>query len=314
MQVTKSFIIITRKRRWVDIVWLCTKIQVTKNFYIINHKAERDKNILLSKIVIRWRRWWWWFYYYDDDDNDDDDDNNNDAAAADVENNSTYSTSHRNTERHSSRFFTVSSLCSKLFSTCTPISSRHSCVQIVCSTLGVHQRQHVCHMVWEDSSAIILTELKSHLFLVLFHLLKSSTNEGGEETRGWYHGGRRLSSDDSLHSPTVIPPSALDKPSIMKRYHRRRTCSQTSPHRSTTMVTLHDTWFVECQWWNDGWTVKTVVTWWSLASMIPAPEYLGEIPWLWAVENASYYSLKTQAPTETQTWVSGRCWVEKRTW
>ena len=25
----------------------------------------------------------------------------------------------------------------------------------------------------------------------------------------------------SLHSPTVIPPSALDKPSIMKRYHRQ---------------------------------------------------------------------------------------------
>ena len=29
--------------------------------------------------------------------------------------------------------------------------------------------------------------------------------------------------DDSFHSPTVIPQSALDKPSIMKRYHRRRT-------------------------------------------------------------------------------------------
>ena len=33
--------------------------------------------------------------------------------------------------------------------------------------------------------------------------------------RSWRH--------DSLHSPTVIPPSALDKPSILKRYHRRRT-------------------------------------------------------------------------------------------
>ena len=30
--------------------------------------------------------------------------------------------------------------------------------------------------------------------------------------------------------------------------------------RSTTMVTLHDSRFVECQWRNDGWTVKTVVT------------------------------------------------------
>ena len=27
--------------------------------------------------------------------------------------------------------------------------------------------------------------------------------------------------DDSLHSPAVIPPSALDKPRIIKRYHRR---------------------------------------------------------------------------------------------
>ena len=40
---------------------------------------------------------------------------------------------------------------------------------------------------------------------------------------GRYHGGRRPSSDDSFHSPTVIPPSVLDKPIIMKRNHRRRT-------------------------------------------------------------------------------------------
>ena len=38
-----------------------------------------------------------------------------------------------------------------------------------------------------------------------------------------------------IHSPTVIPPSALDKPCIMKRYHRRQTCSHTSP-RSPTVV------------------------------------------------------------------------------
>ena len=80
------------------------------------------------------------------------------------------------------------------------------------------------------------------------------------ETRGRYHGGRRPSTDDSFHSLTVIPPSALDKPSIMRRYHRQRTCSHTLPRRSPTMVTLHDTGFVECRWWNDSWTVKTVVT------------------------------------------------------
>ena len=69
----------------------------------------------------------------------------------------------------------------------------------------------------------------------------------------------------------VIPPSALDKPSIMKRYYRRRTTRWGVTARSPTMVTLHDTRFVECRWWNDGWTVKTVVTWRSSASMIPAP-------------------------------------------
>ena len=80
-----------------------------------------------------------------------------------------------------------------------------------------------------------------------------------DSTWGRYHGGRRPSSDDSFHSSTGIPPSALDKPSIMKHYHRRRTCRHTSPRRSPTMVALHDSRFVECRWWNDGWTVKTVV-------------------------------------------------------
>ena len=76
---------------------------------------------------------------------------------------------------------------------------------------------------------------------------------------GQYHGGRRPSSDDSFHCPTVIPPSALDKPSIIKRCHHRQMYIHTSPHSSTTMLTLYDTQFVECQWWNDGWTVKTVI-------------------------------------------------------
>ena len=93
----------------------------------------------------------------------------------------------------------------------------------------------------------------------------------GLGTWGRYHGGRRPSSDDSFHSPTVIPPSALDKPSIMKRYHRRRTTRLGVTARSPTMVTLHDTRFVEFRWWNHGWTVKTVDTWRSSASMIPAP-------------------------------------------
>ena len=90
-------------------------------------------------------------------------------------------------------------------------------------------------------------------------------------SREWQIWSRRPSSDDSLNSPTVIPPSALDKPSIMKRYQRRRTTRWGVTARLPTMVTQHDTGFVECRWWNDGWTVKTVVTWRSSASTIPAP-------------------------------------------
>ena len=69
----------------------------------------------------------------------------------------------------------------------------------------------------------------------------------GGVIRGRYDGGRRPSSDDSFHSPIVIPSSALDKPSITKRYHRRRKCSHTSPRRSPMMITLHETRFVECR-------------------------------------------------------------------
>ena len=36
---------------------------------------------------------------------------------------------------------------------------------IICNTSSIHHVQHVvCHVVWMDSSAIKLTELKSHLF------------------------------------------------------------------------------------------------------------------------------------------------------
>ena len=118
------------------------------------------------------------------------------------------------------------------------------------------------------------------------------------ENWGWYHGGRRPSSDDSFHNQTVIPPSALDKPIIKKRYHRRRTCSHTSPRRLPTMVTLHDTRFVECRWWNDGWTVKTVVTWRSLASMIPAPGLLSSRSELWDGATCSLQSTPGVQRTE----------------
>ena len=47
-----------------------------------------------------------------------------------------------------------------------------------------------------------------------------------------------------LHSSTVIPPSALDKPSIMKRYHRRRTTRWGVTARSPTMVNA--SWYSVC--------------------------------------------------------------------
>ena len=99
----------------------------------------------------------------------------------------------------------------------------------------------------------------------------------------WTSGAGIMEADDrrvtSFHSPTVIPLSALDKPSIMKHYHHRRTTRWGVTARSPTTVTLHDTWFVECRWWNDGWTVKTVVIWWSSASMILAPGSVESVWW-----------------------------------
>ena len=74
--------------------------------------------------------------------------------------------------------------------------------------------------------------------------------------RGQYQGFRQPSSDDSFHSPTVIPPWVLDKPSIIKSYHYRQTTRRGVTARLPMMATLHDTRFVECPWWNDSWTVK----------------------------------------------------------
>ena len=61
-----------------------------------------------------------------------------------------------------------------------------------------------------------------HLGIRNVRLLMYKT-QGLNQLRARYHAGRRPSSDDSFHSPAVILPSTLDKPSIMKRYHRRRT-------------------------------------------------------------------------------------------
>ena len=124
-----------------------------------------------------------------------------------------------------------------------------------------HSRDCVSVASHADSSRLQCSKRSAPLACYCYDdVLSSKTRYLDLLMMGRYHGGRRRSNDDSFRSPTVIPPSALDKPSIMKGYYRRRTCSHTSPRRSPTMVTLHDTRFVECRWWNDGWTVKTVVT------------------------------------------------------
>ena len=98
---------------------------------------------------------------------------------------------------------------------------------------------------------------------------KETRQKGMDATLGYLSSGAGIMEADDRQMT-----SALGKPSIMKRYHRRRTTKWGVTARSPTMVTLHDTGFVECRWWNDGWTVKTVVTWRSSASMIPGPGYL----------------------------------------
>ena len=88
-----------------------------------------------------------------------------------------------------------------------------------------------------------------------------------------YHGGWLPSSEDSFHSLTIIPPSALDKPRIMECYLCRRVMRWGVTAHSPMMVTLRDTQFVEGWRWNDGRTVKTVIAWWSSTSMIPVPGF-----------------------------------------
>ena len=90
-------------------------------------------------------------------------------------------------------------------------------------------------------------------------------------TRGQYHGGRRPSSDDKFSHSNRHSTIGTRQTDIMKRYHHRPMMRWGVTARSPTMVTLYDTRFVECRWRNDDWSVKTVVTWRSTASMIPAP-------------------------------------------
>ena len=82
----------------------------------------------------------------------------------------------------------------------------------------------------------------------------------------------------------------------MKSYHRRQTTRLGVTARSPTMVKLHDTQFVQCRWWNDGWTVKTVVTW-SSTSTIPAPEVRTFCPRMSIQRSLSHMTVGAYTPS-----------------
>ena len=76
----------------------------------------------------------------------------------------------------------------------------------------------------------------------------------------WFGGVRSISGtgimeadDRQVTTVFTVQPSFHH---LLSTHDRRRTCSHTSPRRSPTIITLHDTGFVECRWWNDSWTVK----------------------------------------------------------
>ena len=120
--------------------------------------------------------------------------------------------------------------------------SRKNCNQTVASALELWSKLLTASALWENPLAVLQwSEAIRSSWASAEHFRSARIKIWGR-----YHGGRRPSSDDSFHSSAVIPPSALDKPSIMKCYHRWWTCSHTSSRRSPTMVTLHDARFVEC--------------------------------------------------------------------
>ena len=142
-----------------------------------------------------------------------------------------------------------------------------------------------------------MTLLLLLLIIIILIITDIFAGQWSKQPHGLYKPGAGIMEADdrqvtSFHSPVVIPPSALDKPSIMKRCHHQRTCSHTSSRLSPMMVTLHDTRFVDCWWSNDGWTVKTVITWRSSASMIPAPG--GRFACHWLISRGSSQSRLSQ--------------------
>ena len=77
------------------------------------------------------------------------------------------------TDRHNSRFFTISSLQREPSPTCTPKWLRRNLVQITCNTPSAYHVQHVViHAKWYNR-----TELKSLLFELYFILTEPLTDE-----------------------------------------------------------------------------------------------------------------------------------------
>ena len=104
----------------------------------------------------------------------------------------------------------------------TPVTPQPGSQTILASTLNIgrvsRQETPVVHQeILCVTRSISQTHIPSN-----GHYCQIPRPGAAAKIRGRYHGGRRPPGEDSFHIPAVIPPSALDKPSIMKRYRRRQ--------------------------------------------------------------------------------------------
>ena len=147
-------------------------------------------------------------------------------------------------------------------------------------------------VLWWQIKVTILNALIHTRCMLLKRMLCTTTHIVGTEStvplvtdcavalvnhREWLSAWGNITEPDDRQVTTVftVQPSFHHRHSTNRVSwsvtNRRQTTRWGVTARSPTMVMLHDTRFVECRWCNDGWTVKTVVTWRSSASMIPAP-------------------------------------------
>ena len=66
--------------------------------------------------------------------------------------------------------------------------------------------------------------------------------------------------------------------------------------------------FVECRWWNDGRTVKTVVNWRSSASMIPTPGRVKQVTYTDTLAANLPKAMSSIASSNRTGWLGVECW------